>query len=298
MAEGAAPMPESGVPAARGRPRLGAGWRVLLFRSSGGLGLAIVLLAVLGAVFAPWLAGHDPIALVPADRLQGPTAEHWLGTDQYGRDTFARILYGGRISLAVAAAATLFALGVGGTMGVLAGYYRGWLDALLMRITDVLLSFPAILLAIALLAFFGGGFENLVLAIGIVYVGPFARVARAAVMTIREELFVEASRALGARGWRTVLLAVLPAAAGPIIVEVTLRLAYAILAEASLSFLGLGTQPPAPSWGQMVADGRRFLALAPWATVAPGLAIMVVVLGFNLLGDGLRDALDPRVKAR
>ncbi|MFN2323603.1 MAG: ABC transporter permease [Trueperaceae bacterium] len=296
MAEGTTPLPAAAP--TRERARLGAGWRVLLFRSSGGLGLAIVLLAVLGATFAPWLAGHDPIALVPADRLQGPTAEHWLGTDQYGRDTFARILYGGRISLAVAAAATAFALFVGGTMGVLAGYYRGWLDALLMRITDVLLSFPAILLAIALLAFFGGGFENLVLAIGIVYVGPFARVARASVITIREELFVEASRALGARGWRTVLLAVLPAAAGPIIVEVTLRLAYAILAEASLSFLGLGTQPPAPSWGQMVADGRRFLALAPWATVAPGLAIMVVVLGFNLLGDGLRDALDPRVKAR
>jgi peptide/nickel transport system permease protein len=167
-----------------------------------------------------------------------------------------------------------------------------------MRVTDVLLSFPAILLAIALLAFLGSGFVNLVLAIGVVYVGPFARVARAAVMTVREEQFVEAARALGSRDHRVLLGAVLPAAAAPMLVETTLRLAYAILAEASLSFLGLGTQPPAPSWGMMIAEGRRFLALSPWATVAPGLAIMAVVLGFNLLGDGLRDALDPRLRRR
>jgi len=162
----------------------------------------------------------------------------------------------------------------------------------------VLLSFPAILLAIALLAFLGPGFVNLVLAIGLVYVGPFARVARGAVMTVREELFVEASRSLGSRDWRVLLRAVLPAAAAPLIVEVTLRLAYGILAEASLSFLGLGTQPPAASWGLMVAEGRRFLSLSPWATVAPGLAIMLVVLGFNLFGDALRDALDPRTRLR
>ncbi len=260
----------------------------------GGLGLALVLLAVIAAVFAPWVAPIDPLELNPPARLQGPSAEHWLGTDQYGRDTFARIVWGGRSSLSVAGAATLFALLVGGSMGVLAGYYRGWVDAVVMRLTDVLLSFPAILLAIALLAFFGGGFVNLVLAIGIVYVGPFARVARGAVLTVREELFVEASRALGSRDGRVLITAVIPAAAAPIIVEVTLRLAYAILAEASLSFLGLGSQPPTPSWGLMIAEGRRFLSLSPWATVAPGLAIMLLVLGFNLFGDGLRDALDPR----
>lgn len=265
-------------------------------RGAGTLGLAVVLLAVLGAVFAPWLAPYDPVALDPAARLQGPSWEHLLGTDQYGRDTFSRILYGGRSSLSVAGAATLFALLVGGTLGVLSGYYRGWVDVLIMRITDILLSFPAILLAIALLAFLGGGFVNLVLAIGVVYVGPFTRVARAAVLTVREELFVEASRSLGSRDWRILLTAVLPAAAAPIIVEVTLRLAYAILTEASLSFLGLGTQPPTPSWGLMIAEGRRFLALSPWATVSPGLAIMLLVLGFNLLGDGLRDALDPRLR--
>jgi peptide/nickel transport system permease protein len=272
--------------------------RLFLFRSAGGLGLLFVLAAVVGALFAPYLTPYDAITLNPPARLQGPSAEHWLGTDQLGRDTFTRILYGGRVSLAVAGASVAFALLVGGAFGVLAGYYRGWLDTLIMRVTDVLLSFPAILLAIALIAFLGAGFTNLVLAIGIVYLGPFARVARAAVMTVREELFVEAARALGGGDGRIVWLAVLPSAAAPLIVEVTLRLAYAILYEASLSFLGLGTQPPTPSWGMMVSDGRRFLALAPWATIAPGLAIMLVVLGFNLLGDGLRDALDVRLKTR
>ena len=271
---------------------------LFLFRSAGGLGLLLLVAAVFGATFAPVLTPYDPIRLDPPARLQGPSGEHWLGTDQLGRDTLTRILYGGRLSLAVAGTAVAFGLVVGGALGVLAGYYRGWLDAVIMRITDVLLSFPAILLAIALIAFLGAGFVNLVLAIGIVYVGPFARVARAAVLTVREELFVEAARALGGRDARIVWLAVLPSAAAPLIVEVSLRLAYAILYEAALSFLGLGTQPPMPSWGMMVAEARRFLALAPWATVAPGLAIMVVVLGFNLLGDGLRDALDPRLKAR
>ena len=277
-----------------------ARWRSvrLTLNGAGGIGALIVVVATLAAIFAPIVAPFDPVALVPPARLLGPTAEHLLGTDQYGRDTLSRIIYGGRASLSVAAASTLFALLFGGTLGVLAAFYRGWVDGLIMRLTDVLLSFPAILLAIALLAFLGPGFVNLVLAIGLVYVGPFARVARGAVMTVREELFVEASRSLGSRDWRVLLRAVLPAAAAPIIVEVTLRLAYGILAEASLSFLGLGTQPPAASWGLMVAEGRRFLSLSPWATVAPGLAIMLVVLGFNLFGDALRDALDPRTRGR
>jgi peptide/nickel transport system permease protein len=272
--------------------------RLFAFRSAGGLGLLLVLAAVLGAAFAPYLTPYDAISLNPPARLQGPGPEHLLGTDQLGRDTFTRILYGGRVSLAVAGASVAFALLVGGALGVLAGYYGGWLDTIIMRVSDVLLSFPAILLAIALIAFLGAGFTNLVLAIGIVYIGPFARVARAAVLTVREELFVEASRALGSRDARIMWLAVLPSAAAPLIVEVSLRLAYAILYEASLSFLGLGTQPPTPSWGMMVSEGRRFLGLAPWATIAPGLAISLVVLGFNLLGDGLRDALDPRLKTR
>lgn len=283
-----------GVPAP-GRGRGGRSLRRLLLAPAG-LGLLVVVAAVLAAVAAPWLAPYDPVALDPVARLQGPSAQHLLGTDQYGRDTLSRIVWGGRSSLAVAFAATGFALLVGGGLGVVAGYYRGVSDTLIMRLTDVLLSFPAILLAIALLAFLGSGFVNLVLAIGLVYVGPFARVARAAVMTVREEQFVEAARALGSRDGRIVFGAVLPASMAPLLVETSLRLAYAILAEASLSFLGLGTQPPTPSWGMMIAEGRRFLALAPWATVAPGLAIMAVVLGFNLFGDGLRDLLDPRLR--
>jgi peptide/nickel transport system permease protein len=271
---------------------------LFLTRSAGGVGALLVLAATVGAVFAPVLTPYDPVTIDAPSRLLGPSAEHWLGTDQLGRDTLTRILYGGRVSLAVASCSVLFALLVGGGLGIVAGYRGGWLDAVIMRLADVALSFPAILLAIALIAFLGAGFTNLVLAIGIVYAGPFARVARAAVLTVREELYVEAARSLGSSDWRIVMGAVLPNAAAPLIVEVTLRLAYAILAEAGLSFLGLGTQPPTPSWGLMVADARRFLALAPWATIAPGLAIMLVVLGFNLLGDGLRDALDPRIKAR
>lgn len=298
MADGVAAVAELDAAPALGRGRVR--WRTVraAFSGAGGVGGLIVLVVALAAVFAPWVAPYDPVALDPPARLLGPTTDHWLGTDQYGRDTLSRIVYGGRASLSVAAASTLFALLVGGTLGVLAAFYRGWVDGLIMRVTDVLLSFPAILLAIALLAFLGPGFVNLVLAIGLVYVGPFARVARGAVLTVREELFVEASRSLGSRDWRVLLRAVLPAAAAPIIVEVTLRLAYGILAEASLSFLGLGTQPPAASWGLMVAEGRRFLSLNAWATVAPGLAIMVTVLGFNLFGDALRDALDPRIRGR
>lgn len=274
----------------------GLGFKLLTRHLAGVVGGLLVLVVTLCAVFAPLVTAYDPVALDAPARLQGPSLAHPVGTDQYGRDTFTRIAYGGRVSLLVAFSSVALAALLGGTLGLLSGFYRGWFDALLMRVTDVILSFPAILLAIALLAFFGGGTLNLVLAIGIIYTGPFVRVAWAAVFMVREELYVEAGRALGANDLRVLLFAVLPNAAAPLIVETTLRLAYAILAEASLSFLGLGAQPPAPSWGQMIADGRSFLALSPWATVAPGLAIMVTVLGFNLLGDALRDALDPRLR--
>lgn len=270
-------------------------WR-LLRRPAVFIGLLLVLSAVLSAVFAPLLTPYDPVALNALDRLQGPSAAHPLGTDQYGRDNLTRILYGGRTSLFVAGASILFATLVGGTLGLLAGYLRGAFDVLMMRVTDILLSFPAILLAIALIAFYGNSVVNLVLAIGVVYTGPFVRVARAAVFTVREELYVEAARALGARGLRVVLLAILPNITAPLIVEITLRLAYAVLTEASLAFLGLGPPPPTPSWGQMIAEGQRFLALSPWSAVAPGLVIMLTVLGFNLLGDGIRDLTDPRLR--
>ncbi|BDP43572.1 diguanylate cyclase (plasmid) [Deinococcus aetherius] len=268
----------------------------LFFRSPAGvIGLALTVLAVLSALLAPLLAPYDPVAYLPADRMQGPSLRHLLGTDLYGRDLLSRVIYGSRISLSVSAISVGLSLLVGGCFGALAGYFLGWVDTLVMRVTDVFLAFPAVLLAIALLAFLGGGFWNLTLAIAVAFTAPFARVVRAAVLRTRHAMFVEASGALGATDARLLWRHVLPNAAGPILVEITLRLAYAILAEAALSFLGLGTQPPAPAWGQMIADGRPFLETNPWISIAPGLAIMLVVLGFNLFGDALRDALDPRL---
>lgn len=276
----------------------GALWRALLRSPSAVTGLILIVLVVTAAIFAPLVAPFDPVKYNPIDRLQDPSLKHLLGTDLYGRDTFSRVVFGARVSLSVSAIAVTLALFFGGGLGALSGFRLGWFDTLVMRLTDVLLAFPAILLAIALLAFLGGGFWNLTLAIAIVYSAPFARVARAAVLRVREDAFVEASRALGASNSRVLWGHIMPNAFAPLLVEVTLRLAYAILSEASLSYLGLGTPPPAPAWGQMIADGRRTLELAPWASIGPGLAIMLTVLGFNLLGDGLRDILDPRLRKR
>ena len=276
----------------------GALWRALLRSPSAVTGLILIVLVVAAAIFAPLVAPFDPVKYNPIDRLQDPSLKHLLGTDLYGRDTFSRVVFGARVSLSVSAIAVSLALFFGGGLGALSGFRLGWFDTLVMRLTDVLLAFPAILLAIALLAFLGGGFWNLTLAIAIVYSAPFARVARAAVLRVREDAFVEASRALGASNSRVLWGHIMPNAFAPLLVEVTLRLAYAILSEASLSYLGLGTPPPAPAWGQMIADGRRTLELAPWASIGPGLAIMLTVLGFNLLGDGLRDILDPRLRKR
>ena len=268
----------------------------LFFRTPSGLvGLALVILVVGCALLAAYIAPHDPIKYLPADRMQGPSLRHLLGTDLYGRDLLSRVIYGSRISLSVSVLSVSLSLALGGLLGALAGYYLGWIDTVIMRLTDVLLAFPAILLAIALLAFLGGGFWNLTLAIAVAFTAPFARVVRAAVLRSRDTMFVEASLSLGATDRRLLWRHVLPNATGPVLVEVSLRLAYAILGEAALSFLGLGTPPPAPAWGQMIADGRPFLETNAWISVAPGLAIMLTVLGFNLLGDALRDALDPRL---
>jgi peptide/nickel transport system permease protein len=262
------------------------------------IGGVLVLLVSVSALLASQIAPYDPVQFNPADRLQNPTLQHLLGTDIYGRDTFSRVLHGARTSLAVAFLSVGIALLVGSVAGMLAGFYRGWADTIIMRLTDILLAFPAILLAIALLAFAGGGFWNLTITIAIVYTAPFVRVARASVLRVREEVFVEASQALGNKSLLILLRHVLPNALSPLIVEASLRLAFAILSEASLSYLGLGPQPPAPSWGQMIADGRQLLETSPWISIGPGLAITLTVLGFNLLGDGLRDTLDPRLRQR
>ncbi len=273
-------------------------WKSLVRNRSALIGGTITLVVLIAALLAPLIAPWDPLKFDPPNRLSGPSPEHWLGTDQYGRDLFSRVLFGARFSLSVAAISVLVGLLVGGTLGLLAGYFRGWVDLVLSRLADILIAYPAILLAIAFLAFLGGGFVNLVLAISVVFVGPFLRVARAAVLTVREELYVEAGRAMGASDARMIFRTILPNASAPLIVEVTLRFAYAVLAEAALSFLGLGIQPPFPALGSMVSEGRAFLSLSPWGSLVPGSAIVLMVLGFNLLGDGLRDALDPRLRQR
>lgn len=284
-----------------GRP-LTTFWQRLPRRGRAG---ALVLLAVvLAALLAPLVSPYDPLRLDGSALLQGPSLRHPLGTDPYGRDTLTRMLCGAQHSLGTAALAVLWALLGGGGAGLLAGYYGGRLDQLLCRLADVLLALPALLLCLAILTFLdqdlgSDGFSfgrryNVALAIGLIYMGPLLRVSRAAVLAVRHETYVEACRALGASDlhilWRTVL----PNAAAPIFIEVTLRLAAALLAEASLSFLGLGTQPPEPSWGEMIADGRRYLLLSPWGSLAPGALLALVVLGCNLLGDGLRRALTGR----
>ncbi|MDR7555660.1 MAG: ABC transporter permease [Armatimonadota bacterium] len=281
-------------------PRLQVGWRWWARRfwrtRVAPLGLAIVLAAVGVAVAAPWLAPHDVRAMHPEDSLQPPGPRYWFGTDEFGRDVFSRVLVGSRISLVVAFLSVLTALALGTTLGLAAGYYGGRWDVIAMRAMDVLFAFPAILLAIAIMAVLGVSVVNLVLAIGIVYTPQFARVARAAALTVRGLEFVDAARALGLHHLRILWRHVLPNVLPPVIVQVSLSLSLAILSESALSFLGLGTQPPTPSWGNMLSEGRQFLELAPWNAVFPGLAIMLVVLGFNLLGDGLRDLLDPRLR--
>jgi len=258
------------------------------------LGAAIILTLVIVAAFGRALAPYDPLGMDFGAVFAPPGPEHLFGTDEFGRDIFSRILYGARISLQVA----FIAVGISGTLGVLlgllAGFLGGWLDELVMRFMDVLFAFPAVLLAITIMAILGRGVGNAMIAIAIVYVPIFARVTRGAVIGVRGREFVTAARALGKRPVGVMLRHVLPNALGPIIVQTSLSLAFAILAEAALSFFGLGTQPPEPSWGRMLAEGRGFLRQAPWMGIFPGLAIMVSVMGFNFLGDGLRDLLDPR----
>lgn len=260
-------------------------------------GTIVALLGVLAA-FGPALAPYDPLAMDFSVRFAPPSAAHWFGTDDFGRDLFSRVLYGASVSVQVA----LIAVGISGvagvTLGVTAGYLGGWVDELIMRLMDVIFAFPAVLLAITVMAILGRGVENAMIAIAIVYAPIFARVTRGAVISVRDREFITAARALGQSHGRIMWRHVLPNALGPVIVQTSLSLAFAILAEAALSFFGLGTQPPDPSWGRMLAEGRGFLSQAPWMGIFPGLAIMVSVLGFNLLGDGLRDVLDPRWRGR
>ena len=260
------------------------------------IGALIVLVNVMLAASAPWITGHDPYAQDGA-RFEPPSAVHWSGTDELGRDVFTRAVFGARISLYVAVLSVLIGGVVGCSVGSLGGYFRGRLDDILMRIIDIMLAFPGIVLAIFLSAVLGPNLENATVAIGIVYIPTFARVTRGQVMSVSENDYVEAGRAAGTREFLVLVRHVFPNAAAPIIVQATISFANAVIAEAALSFLGLGAQPPEPSWGTMLSVGRQYMEFAPWVVVVPGLAISITVLGLNLFGDALRDFLDPRMES-
>jgi len=260
------------------------------------IGVTVIAVMVVMAVFAPIVAGKDPNAIDLIHLLDPPSRVHWLGTDVQGRDVWARLVYGARVSLAVGLVSQAIAVSLGITLGLLAGYYRGWIDEIVMRLADVTLAFPTLLLLIAMSAAFQPSMSVVFITIGVVGWAGIARLVRGQVLVVRDLEYVQAARALGARGERIMLLHVLPNVVGPVVIAATLGIAGAIMAEAALSFLGLGIQPPTARWGSMIADGRDLdqLRNAPWTSLAPGLAIGAAVLGFNLLGDALRDALDPR----
>jgi peptide/nickel transport system permease protein len=271
--------------------------RTLLQSRTALFGLVLSVLLVVAAVFAPWIAPYRPDEIHPIDSLMAPSARYWLGTDDLGRDILSRIIFGARVSLMVGAVAIGIAAVAGVSLGLAAGFLGGRIDGLIMRVMDALLAFPAILLAIALMAVLGPSLENAMIAIGIISIPTFARITRANVLSLREQEFVEAARALGGGGFYLASVVILPNCLSPIIVQASLGVGNAILVEAALSFLGLGVQPPEPSWGSMLAFGRSLLGQAPWYATFSGLSIFVTVLALNFLGDGLREALDPRLRS-
>ena len=288
---------DSDAPASRRQARLGEIYRfarALMRHPLAAAGLAIVLLLVLIAVLAPLLAPYAPAAQHLAGRLQGPGPQHWLGTDELGRDTLSRLLFGTRITLGIVALVTAIAAPIGLAIGCMAGYAGGWVDAALMRVTDVFLALPRLILALAFVAALGPGIENAVLAIALVAWPPYARIARAETLALRRSDFIAAAQLASASPGRIVLRHIMPLCLSSVIVRVSLDMAGVILIAAGLGFLGLGAQPPAPEWGAMIAAGRKYMLDQWWVAAAPGIAIAVVSLGFNLLGDGLRDVLDPR----
>jgi peptide/nickel transport system permease protein len=271
--------------------------RTLLQSRTALFGLALSVLLVVAAVLAPWIAPYRPDEIHPIDSLMAPSARYWLGSDDLGRDILSRIIFGARVSLMVGTIAIGIAAVAGVSVGLAAGFLGGRIDGLIMRVMDALLAFPAILLAIALMAVLGPSLENAMIAIGIISIPAFARITRANVLSLREKEFVEAARALGGGGFYLASVVILPNCLSPIIVQASLGVGNAILVEAALSFLGLGVQPPEPSWGSMLAFGRSLLGQAPWYATFSGLAIFVTVLALNFLGDGLREALDPRLRS-
>ena len=285
------------TPASRAQARAGrayATWLALRRHRQAMVGLAIVIGLVLAAAFAPWLAPRSPVAQDLGARLLPPSAEHWLGTDEFGRDIYSRIVWGSRVTLTIVGLVVVIVGPVGLLVGTVAGYLGGWVDAALMRVTDIFLAFPRLVLALALAAALGPGIENAVVAIAVTAWPPYARLARAETLTIRRSDFIAAAVAQGASAFRIVRGHVVPLCLPSLIVRLTLDMAGIILTAAGLGFLGLGAQPPAPEWGAMISSGREHLLDSWWVAAMPGLAILIVSLGFNLLGDGLRDVLDPK----
>ena len=258
-------------------------------------GVCIVLILFLCIVLAPIISPHDPVKVNLSNKLISPNSEYWLGTDEFGRDILSRIIWGTRVSMSVAFLTVCVSMVLGVTMGLLSGYFVGWVDQLIMRVTDILLCFPILLMALALVAVLGPQLMNIMLAVGIALTPQYARIIRGTVLSLRDQHYVEASKGLGGSHFYVIVKHILPNSIPSIIVVATLNVATAILIESSLSFLGLGVQPPTPSWGAMIADGREWLLDAPWISTFSGVAIMITVLGFNLFGDALRDILDPRL---
>lgn len=260
------------------------------------VGTGIVVFFILLAVFAPLIAPEGINDQAMKDRLQAPSAEHWFGTDDFGRDIFSRVIYGARISLWVGTFAVMGSLVVGCLLGIIAGYYGRWVDTLISRTFDIMLAFPSILLAIAIVAVLGPSLRNALIAIAVINIPNFGRLIRSRVLSVKEEEYIMAAKAIGMKDSRILFQHILPNSMAPIIVQGTLAIATAIIEAAALGFLGLGAEAPNPEWGKMLADAKQFMIQAPWTMIFPGLAIMLTVLGFNLMGDGLRDALDPRMK--
>jgi peptide/nickel transport system permease protein len=258
-------------------------------------GLVLLVLVILAAIGAPLITHFDPEAMVPSQRLKPPSAEYWFGTDAFGRDIYTRIIYGARISLRVGIISVAIATLLGVTGGVLAGYFGGFTDSVIMRTADITLAFPGILLALVVIAIMGTSLLNAMIAVGIAAAPTYARVSRAMVLKVRAEPFIEAAICVGSPPHRVMLRHIMPNILGSLVVVATLGIAGAIIAGAALSFLGLGAKPPTPEWGLILSEGRTYLRHAWWTTTFPGLAIMVTVLAINLLGDGLRDALEPRM---
>lgn len=271
-------------------------WRRLCRRKSAMAGLVVVVLFIAMALLAPWIAPYDPVKTSFTLVRKAPTWAHWFGTDEVGRDVLARVIWGARASMSAGVVSVSIALGAGVPLGLLAGYAGGWVDAVISRIVDAMLAIPFLILAIALAAFLGPSLGNAMIAIGITATPVFVRLTRGQTLQAKVEDYVEAARAVGNPHWRIAVRHVLPNIVPPLLIQASLAIATAIIAEAALSFLGLGQQPPAPSWGSMLNSAQRFIAQAPWMAIWPGAAIFLVVLSFNLLGDGLRDALDPRHK--